>query len=68
MTFHAQQQELFAGPTRCPACRATSDEPHATRCSYDRERQADSGPFRLKRPKQCLNAYDPSTAPLPEGY
>jgi len=51
--------------TVCPACQATR-QPHETRapaCTVDRDRQA--GIRVPRRPHNCINAHDPSTAPIP---
>ena len=48
----------------CPACGAIRfpQQARAVTCSFDLDREA------RRRPKHCLNAHDPSTAPLPEGF
>lgn len=67
------QPELFdvsrTVPTACPAghCQAIRlpGQQRVVTCEYDLE---PAHPYRGKRPKGCLNTYDPATAPLPEGY
>lgn len=47
----------------CPAIRF----PNQTRvptCKHD----LDLGEYRGKRPRRCLNHYDPATTPFPDGY
>ena len=53
---------------QCQVCGATRqpNEPTAPACAHDRDRQAGTTPRR--RPHNCLNTYDPTTAPFPEGY
>ncbi len=66
------QAELFdvarTTTAQCATCGATRQptEPTAPACAYDRDRQAGTTPRR--RPHNCLNTYDPTTAPFPEGY
>jgi hypothetical protein len=51
----------------CPICHATRQpaEDRAPACTVDRDHAAGT---HTRRPAGCLNAYDPHTAPLPEGY
>jgi hypothetical protein len=53
-------------PQTCGACGATRqpDEQQAPACAHDRDTQA-GVVTRRKRPHQCLNAYDPTTAQIP---
>jgi hypothetical protein len=53
-------------PTACPvghcqAIRLPNQDKVAT-CAHDLD------PERRRRPRGCLNTYDPATAPFPEGY
>lgn len=49
-------------PKTCPACGTT----RKNLCRYSADLR--DGQATGKRPKGCLDRYDPHTAPLPEGY
>lgn len=55
-------------PRQCPHCHAVRrhDDARAAGCHHDLE--IDAGAPRARRPRACLNAWDPSTHPLPDGY
>ncbi len=64
------QPELFSPaatvPQACPVghCQAIRlpDQDRVLTCAHDLD------PEPSRRPRGCLNAYDPATAPMPEGY
>lgn len=64
------QAELFdvdeTVPHACPEghCQAIRlpGQTSVPTCAHDLD------PDRKRRPRGCLNAYDPATAPLPEGF
>lgn len=66
------QPELFdpaaTGPQQCPVCGATRnpDEPDVN-CEWEQKRDA-LEQYLGRRPRSCLNTYDPATAPFPDGY
>lgn len=58
----ANQRQLVIQQLRvCPCGAQTEDE-----CGHDRD-ERDYG-YTKRRPRQCLNTYDPATAPWPEGF
>jgi hypothetical protein len=48
----------------CPSCRTT----RKNLCRHDADVRHEAIPASAKRPRGCLNAHDPTTAPFPEGY
>ena len=51
-------------PPKCKACGATAKNV----CVHDADLEHGLITNTRRRPKSCLNAYDPKTAPLPEGF
>ena len=53
-------------PARCPICAATNTGTQRTPdCGVDASWR--NGDW-IKRPPECLNKYDPSTEPWPDGF
>lgn len=59
-----EQQTLEQDPGYCPACETT----RASLCGHDADIHHGRKTASSKRPAACLNAYDPATAPFPEGF
>lgn len=51
-------------PTTCNVCQAIRQpgQTKTDKCAHDHD------PEPRRRPKNCLNAHDPATAPFPEGF
>ena len=56
----AEPMTLFPEPRRCDTCGQTAD-----RCAHDDDVSHGLKEASSKRPKDCLNAWDPQTAEIP---
>jgi hypothetical protein len=60
-----EQAQLFEPPAKCGHKGCPSK---ASLCKHEADIAHGIIDRFSRRPRSCLNAYDPKTAPLPEGY